>query len=473
MHQQSDQMSVPDIPCQPSSELRLSELIVALSTALDMTEGQPPEHCMRCAWMGMKLADALDFSPQQRHDLFYTLLLKDAGCSSNAARICELYLTNDLAFKQSYKIVDGSLSSVLNFVLKNTGVKRGFMEKLSTTLDIIRNGDMYAQELIETRCTRGAEIVRELRFSEAVANAVYALDEHYDGGGRPDGLSGDTIPLYARIALMTQVIDVFRTESGIEAALQEIQARRGIWFDPHLVDTFIECASAPYFWQHLDAPQLKEQVLSMAPATATIWVDDDYLDAIAAAFGRVVDAKSPFTSGHSERVAVYASLIADALGVSEQDKKWLKRGALLHDIGKLGVSNDILDKPGKLDDDEWEQVKQHAALSKTILSKIQQFHDLAQFASAHHEKLDGTGYPDGIQGEHISLLTRIITTADIFDAITAERPYRGPIPVDKALSIMREEVDTAIDKRCLDALIAGLDTLPDHFMVHDATSITS
>ncbi|WP_241825788.1 MULTISPECIES: HD-GYP domain-containing protein [unclassified Salinivibrio] len=438
-----------------------------------MTEGQPPEHCMRCAWMGMKLADALDFSPQQRHDLFYALLLKDAGCSSNAARICELYLTNDLSFKQRYKIVDGSLSSVLNFVLKNTGVKRSFMEKLSTTLDIIRNGDMYAQELIETRCTRGAEIVRELRFSEAVANAVYALDEHYDGGGRPDSLSGDAIPLYARIALMTQVIDVFRTESGIEAALQEIKARRGTWFDPHLVDTFIECANAPHFWQHLDAPQLKEQVLSMAPATATVWVDDNYLDAIAAAFGRIVDAKSPFTSGHSERVAVYASLIADELGVSEQDKKWLKRGALLHDVGKLGVSNDILDKPGKLDDDEWEQVKQHAALSKTILSKIQQFHDLAQFASAHHEKLDGTGYPDGVQGGDISLLTRIITTADIFDAITAERPYRGPIPVDKALSIMREEVDTAIDQRCLDALIAGLDTLPDHFMVHDATSITS
>ncbi|NUY55459.1 MULTISPECIES: HD-GYP domain-containing protein [unclassified Salinivibrio] len=455
------------------TSLKLSELILALSTALDMTEGQPPEHCMRCTWLGMKLADALALDDQQRHDLFYTLLLKDAGCSSNAARICELYLTNDLAFKQSYKVVDGSLSSVLNFVLKNTGVKRGFMQKLSTTLDIIRHGDMYAQELIETRCTRGADVARDLRFSESVAEAIYALDEHYDGGGRPDQLKADQIPLFSRIALMTQVIDVFRTESGVDAALRELKNRRGTWFDPDLVDTFLQLAHEPQFWQQLDSPTLKEEVLSMTPANTCIWVDDDYMDDIAAAFGRIVDAKSPFTSGHSERVSVYASLIADELNISEHDKKWLKRGALLHDIGKLGVSNNVLDKPGKLDDEEWEHVKRHAALSKTILSKIHQFDHLAKFASAHHEKLDGSGYPDGMQGDDISLLTRIITTADIFDAITAERPYRGPIPMNKALSIMKEETGTAIDARCLQALIAGLERLPEHFIVHDDTSITS
>ncbi|OOE61936.1 HD-GYP domain-containing protein [Salinivibrio sp. IB282] len=456
-----------------TTKLKLSELILALSTALDMTEGQPPEHCMRCAWLGMKMADALALDSQRRHDLFYTLLLKDAGCSSNAARICELYLTNDLAFKQSYKVVDGSLSSVLNFVLKNTGVKRGFMQKLSTTLDIIRNGDMYAQELIETRCTRGADVARDLRFSETVAQAIYALDEHYDGGGRPDQLKADQIPLFSRIALMTQVIDVFRTESGVDAALRELKNRRGTWFDPTLVDTFLQIAREPQFWQQLDSPALKKDVLSMTPADTSIPVDDDYLDDIAAAFGRIVDAKSPFTSGHSERVAVYASLIADELGISEQEKKWLKRGALLHDIGKLGVSNDVLDKPRKLDDEEWEHVKRHAALSKTILANIHQFEHLANFASAHHEKLDGTGYPEGIKSDEISLLTRIITTADIFDAITAERPYRGPIPMNKALSIMKEETGTAIDAQCLQALMAGLERLPEHFIVHDDTSITS
>jgi uncharacterized domain HDIG len=332
---------------------------------------------------------------------------------------------------------------------------------------------MYAQELIETRCTRGADVARDLRFSETVAEAIYALDEHYDGGGRPDQLKADQIPLFSRIALMTQVIDVFRTESGVDAALRELKNRRGTWFDPTLVDTFLQIAREPQFWQQLDSPALKKDVLSMTPADTSIPVDDDYLDDIAAAFGRIVDAKSPFTSGHSERVAVYASLIADELGISERKKKWLKRGALLHDIGKLGVSNDVLDKPGKLDDEEWEHVKRHAALSKTILSKIHQFDHLAKFASAHHEKLDGTGYPEGVKSDEISLLTRIITTADIFDAITAERPYRGPIPMNKALSIMKEETGTAIDAQCLQALMAGLERLPEHFIVHDDTSITS
>ncbi len=166
------------------------------------------------------------------------------------------------------------------------------MQKLSTTLDIIRHGDMYAQELIETRCTRGADVARDLRFSESVAEAIYALDEHYDGGGRPDQLKADQIPLFSRIALMTQVIDVFRTESGVDAALSELKNRRGTWFDPDLVDTFLQLAREPQFWQQLDSPTLKEEVLSMTPANTCIWVDDDYMDDIAAAFGRIVDAKS-------------------------------------------------------------------------------------------------------------------------------------------------------------------------------------
>ena len=140
-------------------------------------------------------------------------------------------------------------------------------------------------------------------------------------------------------------------------------------------------------------------------------------------------------------------------------RRWLRRAALLHDMGKLGVSNAVLDKPGKLDEDEWAAVKRHAQYTESILSRIDAFGELAQVAGAHHERLDGRGYPRGLQAAEISLETRIITTADIFDAITAERPYRGAVPVAKTLAIMREEVDKAIDARCLAALERIVDGL--------------
>jgi HD-GYP domain-containing protein (c-di-GMP phosphodiesterase class II) len=146
--------------------------------------------------------------------------------------------------------------------------------------------------------------------------------------------------------------------------------------------------------------------------------------------------------------------------LSPERRRWLKRAALLHDIGKLGVSNSILDKPGKLDPDEWAAMQMHAAYTETILSRISAFGDLAAVAGAHHERLDGKGYPRGLTGEQIALETRIITAADIFDALSADRPYRAAMPVTKALAIMAEMVGAAIDVECFAALrraIARLD----------------
>ena len=135
----------------------------------------------------------------------------------------------------------------------------------------------------------------------------------------------------------------------------------------------------------------------MEPGQDAILADDDYLDDIAQAFARVIDAKSPFTSGHSERVALFTDLIAEEMGYDGGHRRWLKRAALLHDIGKLGVSNSVLDKPGKLDDDEWIAVRRHAELSEQILARISTFGDLSKVAGAHHERLDGKGYPRGLK----------------------------------------------------------------------------
>ncbi len=436
----------------PLGGLKLSELIGALSHALDITEGQPEGHCVRCCWIGMHVGRAMGLSDEALWELYYTLLLKDLGCSSNAARICQLYLTDDLSFKRDFKLVDGSLPKVLKFVVGHTGLGSAMGERLKAIANIFRNGDELAQELIETRCTRGADIARQLRFGEAVAMGIHCLDEHWDGGGRPARLRGEAIPVFSRIALLAQVVDVFNVSDGVDAASWEVEDRCGSWFDPAVVAAFRRVAESAEFWERLAAPDLDRAVFALEPGRFVVPLDEDYLDEIAVAFGQVVDSKSPYTAGHSSRVALYTDRIAQALEIVPARRRWLKRAALLHDMGKLGVSNAILDKPGKLDAEEWAAVQRHAQFTEAILSRIDAFGELARVSGAHHERLDGKGYPRGLREEAISLETRIITTADIFDAITAERPYRGAVPVSKTLEIMGREVGQAIDARCFDAL---------------------
>ena len=283
------------------SKLKLAELIGSLSYALDLTEGQPAGHCVRCCWIGMHVGRHLGMRDDELWTLYYTLLLKDLGCSSNAARICELYLTDDRDFKRDLKRVGSSTPQVLAFVVSRTGPHAGWRRRLGAILNIVRNGDAVAQELIQTRCSRGAAIARQLRFPESVALAVHGLDEHFDGSGRPEGLRGDAIPLASRIALLAQVVDVFHFNDGVVAAIAEARARAGSWFDPALVAALEAVGQQPGFWSMLASDAVELVVQALEPESQTVELDEDYLDAIAAAYGEVVDAKSPFTAGHSQR----------------------------------------------------------------------------------------------------------------------------------------------------------------------------
>ncbi|MEO5565655.1 MAG: HD-GYP domain-containing protein [Luteimonas sp.] len=434
------------------ANFKLAELIGSLSYALDLTEGQPAGHCVRCCWIGMHVGRQIGLDEEPLWALYYTLLLKDLGCSSNAARICELYLTDDRAFKQGFKRVRPGSPNTLAFVVSRTGPHASWRQRVAAILNIMRNGDAVAQELIQTRCSRGADIARQLRFPESVAQGVHALDEHFDGSGRPDQRRGSDIPLASRIALLAQVVDVFHFNDGPAAAIAEVRARSGTWFDPGLVAA-LECVAAePGFWTKLGSESIEQAVQDLEPQGHGVTLDDDYLDAIVDAYGQVVDAKSPFTAGHSARVRDYADKVASELSMAAEPRRWLRRAAALHDVGKLGVSNTILDKPGRLDADEWVAVQRHAAYTAQILERVTPFAELAPVAAAHHEKLDGTGYPLGLAGAAIALETRIITVADIFDAISAERPYHPPTPIPQTLEIMREVVGTAIDADCFAAL---------------------
>lgn len=434
------------------SRCSLAELVGAFSYALDITEGQPPGHSVRCCWIGHQIAARIGLGEAELGDLHFALLLKDLGCSSNAARICELYQADDLAFKRGYKTIGTSLASTLHFVFSRTATQSSFGQRAAAIGNILLNGTEIANSMILARCTRGSDIARTLGFSDAVCSGIYHLDEHWDGSGRPDGLSGEAIPLASRIALAAQIFDVFRAELGREAAVGEIGRRSGSWLDPSVCDALIACAAHDSFWLGLQSPIIDAHVAALAPAERERAVDDDFLDNIASAFGQVVDAKSPFTAGHSERVADFAVAIGERIDIPATRRRWLHRAALLHDIGKLGVSNSILDKPGKLTDAEWVSMRSHASHTQEILDRVAPLRDIAPVAAAHHERLDGTGYPLGLDEQSIGLETRIITACDFYDALTAERPYRGAMPAATALAIMRDEVGRAVDPRCFDAL---------------------
>ena len=344
-------------------------------------------------------------------------------------------------------------------MLAHTGLKAGLPNGSARMVNIFQNGGEIARELIETRCHRGADIARKMRFSEAVADGIQNLDEHWDGGGKPLGLRGAAIPVYARIALLAQVIDVFHDrERRRGGAARSRRTGPADWFDPQLAAAFERVAARPAFWDMLRSDNLQQAIFALEPAQRSTPVDEDYLDDIAAAFAQVIDSKSPYTSGHSERVTLFTDMIAEQMELRAERRRWLKRAALLHDIGKLGVSNTILDKPGKLDDD---RMGGDAActprIPKTILSRIARVQRSCRRSPARITSgSTARAIRAGWRASRSCLETRIITTADIFDALTAERPYRAAMPVSKALAIMSEMVGTQIDADCFAALTRAL-----------------
>ena len=428
-------------------DIRLSEVISALSYALDVTEGQPMGHAVRSCAIGMRIGEEIGLAPEERSSLFYALLLKDAGCSSNAARLSSLFGADDLELKRTRKLIDHHRPGAsLRHVLRHGRTRR--------LAAIARSGADGAREMTELRCERGADIARMIELSETTAQAIRSLDEHWDGAGYPDGLAGDAIPLFGRILCLAQTAEVFFGVAGPRAALDVAAERRGTWFDPQLVDALLRTRRDRAFWASLGGLEPHRVIAAFEPEDRVQRADEERLDRVAEAFAMIVDAKSPYTGHHSEGVARISVAIADVLGYSSRELRDLRRAALLHDIGKLGVSNLILDKPGKLTEEEWVQMRRHPELTVRILERVGAFRGLAAIAGAHHERLDGGGYHLGLTGDQLGRDARILAVADVCEALTAERPYRAALPPDEVRAIMWRDAGRALCPAALDALAA-------------------
>jgi putative nucleotidyltransferase with HDIG domain len=429
-----------------------AELIASLSHALDLVEGQPRGHAVRTAHIAVRLAREAHPDPGFIGDVHYAALLKDAGCSNNSARIHKIFGGDETQVKREVKLVDWS-DPVQAVIAGIRFTERGgsLAAKLRRMARNIAPPQKVMAEATAARCYRGAAIASRLGFSRTVSSAIEELDEHWDGRGAPVGKRGEEISLGARVVGLAQTLEVFVSTYGVEAGYEMLDQRKGRWFDPGLVAAAQAFRRDPGFWEvhvrsFMGAPIRIETGSDEGAAGET------EIDAVCEAFASIIDAKSTYTGEHSSRVTEYAVAVASALGVGGESLQTLRRAALLHDIGKLGVPNSILDKPGKLDGGEFEKIKAHPKFTWEILRPIRGFSRLAEIAAAHHERPDGRGYWRGLAGPELDTEMRCLTAADVFDALSAARPYRDALPPETVLSIMAQDAGSGIDPDCLAVL---------------------
>jgi HD-GYP domain-containing protein (c-di-GMP phosphodiesterase class II) len=436
------------------ARIPLISVIAGLSHALDLTEGHPPGHANRSCIIGMRIAQALGLPAEQQTNLHHALLLKDAGCSSNAQRVHELFGGDDHEVKHAVWLRDWRrFGEQVSYALQYTERRGSLAARLKKLVVLAAKGPRGGGELFRIRCDRGAQIALAMGFPRQTAEAIRSMDEHWDGWGYPDGLRTHDIPLESRIINLAQVADIFFETGGPALALETVARRSGRWFDPELVRVFTRIATPPGFWYALHSADLIPAVTALQPSPSSVAADPGTLERIALAFAWVIDAKSPYTYEHSEGVSAIAARIGERIGFSVEQIARLRQMALLHDIGKLAVPNRILDKPGPLTDDEFTVVRAHPRHTFDILSRVPIFDELAAEAGSHHERMDGHGYYRGVPAGTLSVAARALAVADVTEALGSDRPYRKGMPPDAVAQVLRDMSGTALCPEIVDAAI--------------------
>lgn len=444
-----------------------AEILSALSYALDITEGARPGHSGRACLLGMRLGVEIGLSEQALADLYYALLLKDIGCSSNSARMADAFRAEDQVVKQHFKFVDREKlgrpnREALSFVWQNIAPTSNVWHRMRQMYRMLRSPGNLTAEVIEARCERGAVILHKIGMSVDTCAAVYSLDEHWNGRGLPDHLVGQEIPLLGRICAVAQHLDLFCSEFGTFKAMETLAARSGTWYDPDLVRAAKSLNERGALWAQClpgsESAELQPAVLALDPGSSTALAPRD-IDLICSSFADVVDSKSPFTYRHAVATTETAVLISRSMGLAPERVEVVRRAALLHDIGMLGIPNTILDKQGPLTGEEWTATKRHPLLSQEILSRVGAFAEISVLAGQHHEKLDGSGYPFHLAGEQLSLESRILTVADVFSALMESRPYRQDLRPAEIQQVLTGAVPQRLDGECVEAVLSVLDQL--------------
>jgi HD-GYP domain-containing protein (c-di-GMP phosphodiesterase class II) len=412
-----------------SPRLRLADLLGGLSIVADMGFGLPPETAMRACVIGTGLARKLELPEQDVVDTFYSTLLLHIGCTALSHETAAVF-GDDLTVNSAVaKTNFADPRDVFRTMIPEATRGMPTVGRARAAAFIVARGKAFGKRFETGSCEVARETSRRIGLGDGVQRALYEVHEWWNGGGAPRGLRGEEIALSARIARLATDAALFNDLGGRELTVEALARRSGGMLDPSVVDAFLGSDSELLAEATRHDP--RERILAIEPEPV-IEKNSPDLREIARAFGDLADLKTPFTHGHSSEVATLARAAAERLRLDQATAAQLEVAALLHDLGRVGISNAVWEKPGPLTAAEWEQVRMHPYHSERILATSRALKPIARIAGMHHERLDGSGYHRGCRGRDISAPCRVLAAADAFQAMTQPRPHREALTAEHA-----------------------------------------
>jgi HD-GYP domain-containing protein (c-di-GMP phosphodiesterase class II) len=422
----------------PTTDVRLAELLAALSIATDLGMGQPLEFALHSCVLALRLAEQLGFSAAELRATYYQALLRYIGCNAETRMLAAVF-GDELALRTDLIHQDSSDPKFLGILVRfireaNTGASPLRMAQ-AIVGGIVHTGRQL-NEFFAGHCEVAGRLAERLGLDAVTIRAIRQVYARWDGKGVPP-LKGEAIaPGMLVVSLAQDAAYVYRLD-GIDAAVALVLKRKGTLYAPRHVEVFVRHART--LFAGLDAEPSWAAVLALDPGRSRL-LSDAELDAACAAIADFADIKAPFMLGHSPGVARLAEGAALHCGLPEADVIMLRRAALLHDVGRVGVSAGIWCKPGALSERDWEQVRLHAYHTERILARPASLAQLGAIASLHHERLDGSGYHRGAAALTLTPAARILAAADVYHALTEERPHRPAHTAEQAAALLQREV---------------------------------
>jgi HD-GYP domain-containing protein (c-di-GMP phosphodiesterase class II)/DNA-binding CsgD family transcriptional regulator len=439
--------------------LRLAELIAALSLATDLGMGQPMANALRTCLLALALGRALGFSERDLADTYYTTLLRFVGCTSDSHEFLDFAAGEDVGFRQMLAgVVNGTPEEVAARLVRfmtQVGVGGDVGARVRRALGSRRG---VAAESMRAHCEVASMLAARLGLGRTVCDALRHAFERWDGQGFPDGQSGEDVPAPIRLALVARDVEVLTRLHGLDAARHTLRQRRGGAHDPRVVDVFLQHGARMV--TEIKACDAWNEALRREPC-GPVWVPSSRLDETLTAFADFADVKMPCTIGHSRAVAQIAGTAARTLGFSDQDVTRVHRAALLHDLGRAGISNAVWEREGVLSREQWEHVRLHAYFTERILTCCEFLRPIGTLAGAHHERLDGSGYHRGSRAADLDRAARVLAAADACQAMLQERPHRPARTLDETARELRADVSAGrLDAKCVEAVLAAAGAAP-------------
>jgi HD-GYP domain-containing protein (c-di-GMP phosphodiesterase class II)/DNA-binding CsgD family transcriptional regulator len=431
---------------------RRAEVLAALSLAIDLGLGQPMEHMLCATILSMRLADVLGFDEQQRTSTYYANLVAWVGCNADSHEVAA-YFGDDIRFRADSYAVDWSGLPVVRLFLEHVAAGEPPLRRRARQAAFVVTGRAAVARLIRSHCVSAGVLADRLGLPPTVRTTVQHVFERWDGTGLPSGARGADIPLPSRVMQLADVVEVHLRERGPEAASSVVRERTGTQFDPSVADALLSLGAGG-----LAGPRPGEAwstALDLAPDRDAL-LTGEALDEVLRAIGDFADLKSPFTAGHSRGVADLAAAAARGRGLPAPRVQELWRAGLVHDLGRLGVSNALWDRPGPLTTAERERVRLHPYLTERILGRVPGLARIGRIAGAHHERMDGSGYPRADTGAELTVQQRLLAAADVYCALGEPRPHRPAAPAADAARILREEARLGrLDPEAVDAVLTA------------------